>query len=223
MVVFNNVTIQYGKFVAIKDASFTINKGDFVYIVGPNGSGKTTLIKALVGLLKISQGTIENDETMIGYLPQKFKSEFSFPITVKEIIYSGFSTQRLVISQEEIEIIKKWLDYMEIPGTLDTQMSILSGGQQQRVYLIRALISNPDLVILDEPTSALDPVFRERFMEFLESYHREKNATVIYVTHEVENLMRPKSKVMYVNQEIKYFGRTTDYLADNYNGSVYNV
>jgi len=221
MVVYNNVTIQYGKFVALKNASFSIDKGEFVYVVGPNGSGKTTLVKGLVGLLKPVEGTIENDEKSIGYLPQKLKSDFSFPITVKEIIYSGFRKQNLIISDEETEIIKQWLDYMEIPQVLDHQMSILSGGQQQRVYLIRALISNPDLVILDEPTSALDPAFRDNFMEFLNAYHREKNATIIYVTHEVELMMRPNSKILYVNQEIKYYGSSSKY-QDN-NGSVRHV
>lgn len=223
MVVFNNVTVQYGKFVALKDASFKINKGDFVYIVGPNGSGKTTLIRALAGLLKPASGVIQNDEVNVGYLPQKLQSEFSFPITVKEIIYSGFKVQKLLPSKEDIELMEDWLGYMELPDSLNKQMSILSGGQQQRVYLIRALISNPDLVILDEPTSALDPAFRDHFMKMMDAYHKKNNPTIIYVTHEVENLMKPNSKIMYVNQVIQFFGGSSEYEEENYIGRACNV
>jgi len=217
MVIYDNVTIQYGKVVALNEASFSIQDGEFVYIVGPNGSGKTTLVKGLVGLIKPAIGTIYNDEEFVGYLPQKLKTDFGFPITVREIIYSGFKNQGLIIGEGATQIIKKWLDYMEISHVLNEQMSVLSIGQQQRVYLIRALVSNPKLVILDEPTSALDPAFREKFMSFLELYHKERNATIIYVTHDVENLMRPNSKIMYVDRKIKYFGSSSKYL-ENYNG-----
>jgi zinc transport system ATP-binding protein len=222
MVIYDNVTIQYGKVVALKAASFSIQDGEFVYIVGPNGSGKTTLVKGLVGLIKPAVGTIYNDEEFIGYLPQKLKTDFGFPITVREIIYSGFKKQSLLISDEATKLIKEWLDYMEIPHVLNEQMSVLSIGQQQRVYLIRALVSNPKLVILDEPTSALDPAFRERFMSFLEKYHQDSKATIIYVTHDVENLMRPNSKIMYVDRKIKYFGCSSNYSEYN-NGGNGNV
>lgn len=205
MIEFKNVTVQYDKVVALKDASFKINKGDFVYIVGPNGSGKTTTVKVLSGLLKPSHGQIILSEQLMGYLPQKMNTGSGFPITVKEVIYSGFVKQRLKMSKEEKDLIQSWLVKMGIPNVMYKQISELSGGEQQRVYLIRALISNPDTLILDEPTSALDPVFRGKFFESLKNFYNDGEKTIIYVTHELELLNGVKSKTLFVDQKVEYY------------------
>ena len=147
----------------IDGLNFNFEKGKFYAITGPNGSGKTTLVKTLVGLLKPTNGTIEMNTDNMGYLPQKLNLKNQLPMTVQEVIYSGFKKQRLIPTKTECDLIKAWLLKMEIPELFNKSMNYLSGGQQQRVYLIRALISNPDILILDEPTSALDPSFREKF------------------------------------------------------------
>jgi zinc transport system ATP-binding protein len=206
MIQYQDVSVNFGKFNVLSDITFSIQKGDFLHIVGPNGSGKTTLVKLLVGLLSPSSGNISVRNVQMGYLPQKLTTKVNLPMTVREVIYSGFAKQRLKPTKEECALIRSWLDIMEIPQLFNESMSYLSGGQQQRVFLIRALISNPELLILDEPTSALDPSFREKFYELLYRLQQDQQMTIIHVTHDLTDAVKNNCKVMYVDQKIKFFG-----------------
>jgi len=211
MVNYTDVNVSFGKFDALSNITFKINKGDFVHIVGPNGSGKTTLVKLLVGLLKPTSGQISLEDVTMGYLPQKLNSKQNFPMTVKEVIYSGFKKQRLIPTKTDIETMKFWLNKMEIPQLLEQSMTYLSGGQQQRVFLIRALIGEPDLLILDEPTSALDPSFREKFHLMLNELQQVSKITIIHVTHDLTDAVKDDCKIMYVDQKIKFYGFYKDF------------
>ncbi|MFA6801137.1 MAG: metal ABC transporter ATP-binding protein [Acholeplasmataceae bacterium] len=211
MIQYDHVNVNFGNYHALIDISFKINKGDFLHIVGPNGSGKSTLIKTMVGLLKPSSGTIHIDLNTMGYLPQKLETKKQIPMTVKEVIYSGFKKQKLKPSINDELLMKSWLEQMEIPELYDKSMFNLSGGQQQRVYLIRALISNPEILILDEPTSALDPSFREKFHLLLKAMHEEKNMTIIHVTHDLTDVAKDNCHIMYIDQQIKFFGCYKDF------------
>jgi len=211
MIKYENVNVSFGKFNVLSDVSFEVRKGDFLHIVGPNGSGKTTLVKLLVGLLEPTSGMIELRNVQMGYLPQKLNTKLNFPMTVREVIYSGFKHQRLKATKDECMLIKKWLEIMEIPQLFKESMSFLSGGQQQRVFLIRALISDPELLILDEPTSALDPSFREKFYHLLDDLHTRNKTTIIHVTHDLTDAVKDDCKIMYIDQKIKFFGLYKDF------------
>lgn len=211
MIKYQHVNVYFNTYHALKDVSFTINKGDFLHIIGANGSGKSTLVKTLVGLLKPSSGTIEIHTDKMGYLPQKLEVKKQFPMTVKEVIYSGLNRKSIRISHEDLSLIKTWLERMEIPELIHSSMINLSGGQQQRVYLIRALISQPELLILDEPTSALDPSFREKFHKLLYQLQQEQHITIIHVTHDLTDAVKNNCKIMYVNQSIEFFGCYQDF------------
>jgi len=206
MIEYKDVSVSFGKFQALHDVNFKISKGDFLHIVGPNGSGKTTLVKLLVGLLKPSSGIILNDSLRMGYLPQKLNTKTNLPMTVREVIYSGFAKQKLIPSKEDCDLITEWLKVMEISQLSKESMSYLSGGQQQRVFIIRALISKPDLLILDEPTSALDPSFREKFYHLLHKLQLENQMTIIHVTHDLTDAVKEDCLTMYVDQTVKFFG-----------------
>src|SRR5690554_3409684 len=116
------------------------------------------------------------------------------------------------MSKDDEALLQKWLDKMEIPNVLYKQISEHSAGEQQRVYFIRAIISNPDTLILDEPTSALDPVFREKFFKSLKEFYNNGEKTIIYVTHELDLLKGIDTKTLYVDQEITYYNDTKEYL-----------
>lgn len=206
MISYEDVFVSFGKFQALSSINFHVEKGSFLHIVGPNGSGKTTLIKTLVNLLKPTSGKITINATHMGYLPQKLNTKTNLPMTVREVIYSGFPKQTLKPSKADCELIKSWLERMEIPQLFNESMTHLSGGQQQRVFIIRAIISNPDVLILDEPTSALDPSFREKFYFLLNELHQKNNMTIIHVTHDLTDAVKDDCLVMYVDQTIKFFG-----------------
>lgn len=206
MVAYQDVSVSFGKFNALHHVNFTLNKGEFLHIVGPNGSGKTTLVKTLVGLIKPTTGIITIGTSHMGYLPQKLLSKSNLPMTVREVIYSGFKNQSLIPKVEDCALIKSWLKKMEIEHLYTESMAYLSGGQQQRVYLIRALIANPDLLILDEPTSALDPSFREKFYLLLDELNKKEHTTIIHVTHDLTDAVKDDCKIMYVDQTIKFYG-----------------
>ncbi|HAV19987.1 MAG TPA: ABC transporter ATP-binding protein [Firmicutes bacterium] len=206
MIKFNDVSVKFGSFYALKDISFEINKGDFMHIVGPNGSGKTTLLKLLVDLLPPTGGTITRTPCTMGYLPQKTTINQKLPLTVAEVIYSGFPHPKLKPTKDEVTLMKKWLEKLEIGHLYNHSVRYLSGGQQQRVYIIRALISDPCLIVLDEPTSALDPSFREKFYEILKDIHQQRQATIINVTHDLTDAASSGDRTIYIDSEIRFCG-----------------
>ncbi len=210
LIEFNNATVTFGSLVALKDISFTIDKNDFIYIIGPNGAGKSTLVKLLAGLVKPTSGSVVRRDSRCGYLPQMLSQKLNFPITVNEVIYSGFPKQKLIIPKEVKKKINLWLKQMKIENLGKKMMSNLSGGQQQRVLLIRALITNPDLLILDEPTSALDPEFRDFFYDFISNIHNQ-GTTILFVTHDLHKPLADNVKILDIDQEIKFYGCLKDF------------
>ncbi len=207
---FNNASVYFGDLVALKDITFTIDKGDFLYIIGPNGAGKTTLVKLLAGLIKPSTGTVVRCDQICGYLPQMHPQKQNFPITVNEVIYSGFLNQKLIMPNEAKKVINDWLIKMEIGNLGKKLIATLSGGQLQRVLLIRALITNPDLLILDEPTSALDPDFRDYFYELIEKIHQQ-GTTILFITHDLHKPLNHQAKILEIDQVIKFYGSIEQY------------
>ena len=218
MIKYQDVSVSFGKFNVLNHITFEVKPGDFMHIVGPNGSGKTTLVKLLVGLLKPTSGNISLSAKQMGYLPQKLNTKQNLPMTVREVIYSGFKKQKLIPSKKDCKLIDEWLERMEIPYLRHASMQYLSGGQQQRVYLIRALISEPELLILDEPTSALDPSFREKFYHLLYHLQQEKKTTIIHVTHDLTDAVKENCKIMYVDQTIRFKGTYNDFHAFEHRG-----
>lgn len=205
----NNLSVSFNNFEALKDVSFKISKGTFLNIIGPNGSGKTTLVEAITNLLPATNGTIKINTNKFSYVPQNLVSKDSFPISVLEVITGGLSEK---LSKQELNtLIDYWLNKMDIGFIKNKNMGELSGGQQQRVYIIRALISNPELLILDEPTSALDPDFRNTFYNILLELQKNNNLTIINVTHDLLDLPFTSNYVLEIDQEVKYFDQINSY------------
>lgn len=213
LIEFNNASVSFGTLEALKDITFSIYKGDFLYIIGPNGSGKTTLVRLLAGLVKPTTGNVKRCDESCGYLPQMVRQRYNFPITVKEVIYSGFKKQSLFINQEDKKKIHYWLEKMNISELENSLMFNLSGGQQQRVLLIRALINNPELLILDEPTSALDPEFRDYFYKLISEVHKN-GTTILFITHDLHKPLLDDAKVLEIDQVIKFYGTYFEYLKE---------
>lgn len=201
-----NLDVYYDNTKAVDNVSFSIERGDYIAIVGPNGSGKTTLIKAILGLVTKKRGDIIHSSTL-GYLPQKGTTKDPlFPADVFEIISMGKKGNKN-IKKEVNEISQK----IGITSLLNKRINELSGGELQKVLLARALISKAELLILDEPTSALDPNSRTNFYSLIRELNKKDNLSVIIVSHDVHTIGEYVDKILYLDRKLEFFGLPLDY------------
>lgn len=212
----NNLSVSYNNNLILDNISFKLKKGQYLNVIGPNGSGKTTLVEVLTNLTNKTSGEVIIRSENIGYLPQTLNVKKNFPITVYEVIKSGITkkTDKQLIDEK----IKRYLSLMDLAGLENKTMALLSGGQQQRVFLIRTLITEPEILILDEPTSALDPDFRDGFNIFLKSLQENSNTTIINVTHDLNDLSLKNSLVLYIDKTLKFLGSPEDFTKFEHGG-----
>jgi zinc transport system ATP-binding protein len=211
-----NLFINFGSIPVLSDVCFRIERGDYVGLVGPNGSGKSTLIKCILGLLRPASGSVTlfgNDALLmqnrekIGYLPQRI--DFfnpRFPSTVAEIISQGLLARKRAGKDLGKRQTDDMLELLEITGIRNRRIGDLSGGQQQRVFIARALVNEPDLLMLDEPASALDPEMRDHFFSLLRELNGIKRVTIIMVTHDIGGIGEYASKLLYLDKRVIFFG-----------------
>jgi zinc transport system ATP-binding protein len=208
-----DVTINYGDYCALQNISFSVERGDFLAIVGQNGSGKTTLVKAIVRLVKPAAGSIvfHNPQDIIGYLPQKTTAlDPRFPASVEEIVISGIRAKDNRHAKEKLIEV---LELLEISALAKRKIGQLSGGQQQRAILARALINSPTVLILDEPTGALDPSSRKCFYNTIREMN-DNGATVIMVSHDFHDMEKYVKTIAFIDRELLFYGKSQDFLED---------
>jgi len=203
----------------LEDVSITVEAGDYVGIVGPNGSGKSTLVQALLGLCAISSGTASlfglpcsrfTQWRRIGYLPQNLRLlNPVFPATVAEAVGLGLLSRKRFprrLTRADREKVNVTLESLGIDDLGGKQIGELSGGQQQRALLARALVNDPELLILDEPTAALDPETRERFYNLIAEANRSRGVTVLLVTHDAGAIGQHATKMLYLDKRVIFYG-----------------
>ncbi len=202
-----NLRKSYGDVQALDGLSFTVEAGEFFGLLGPNGAGKTTFINTLVGLASMDSGTaevfgddVEEDyravKDRIGLAPQEYNVDRFFPI--REVLehkagYHGFSTR------EASERADQALKTVGIYEKRDTRFDWLSGGMKRRFMLARALVSDPDLLILDEPTAGVDVQLRHDLWEVIDRMN-EAGTTILLTTHYIEEAERLCDRVAIVDQ-----------------------
>ena len=195
LVTANGLAVLHPGHVALHDVDFHIDRGEIVTIVGPNGSGKTTLLRALIGAIKPSDGTVERMAGLrIGYVPQKLHIEPTLPITVERFLSLPNRVNR---AQSQTA-----LERAGVPNLGTRQMTSLSGGQFQRVLLARAILSDPDLLILDEATQGLDQPGSAAFYRQIETIRREMGCAVLLVSHELHVVMSASDRVVCLNGHV---------------------
>ncbi len=190
----------------LKDICFDIQERDFLGIIGPNGGGKTTLIKVILGLLKPSSGEIiyrdNNLKQKIGYMPQTNSIDKKFPILVSEVIESGLASEKSMSKHEKYTKIQEIIKEMGIEEIASKPIGELSGGQLQRTLLARAIINQPELLILDEPNSYVDKRFEMHFYDLLQKIN-EKTA-ILLVSHDIGTIMSTVKNIACVNETLHY-------------------
>ena len=197
----NGISVRWNEQTVLSDVNFAIAKGDFVAITGPNGGGKTTLIRIILKLLKPSSGTVTyaNDKLKIGYLPQKNMIDSHFPITLREVVESGLLSSRL--SKDEVGCkVDKILDLIQLTEHASKPIGTLSGGQLQRGLLGRAIISDPEVLVLDEPLSYIDKHFEAKIYEILEDLSQK--TTIVLVSHEMTTISAMANRHLIVDKTV---------------------
>lgn len=213
------LTCRHGAVEALSDISFSVSAGDYLGIVGPNGSGKSTLVRALLGLMPSYQGRIslfgqsrENFTAWqrLGYLPQNLGPlNPAFPATVFEVVQLGLLAGKGLprrLCRHDRQQVQELLELLGIEHLQRRMIGELSGGQQQRVMLARALVNNPELLVMDEPTAALDPEIRDRFYELVARMNKSKGTTVLLVTHDTGTIGQYASRMLYLDKKLLFFG-----------------
>lgn len=183
---FDNLCLTYGRKTILDHVSASISERDFIVLTGPNGGGKTTLLQIIAGLLPPTAGNIVcRPGLTLGYLPQYRGIDRDFPITVGEVVLSGLQNRKRLFtsfSRQQKEQVDRVLERLQISQFKERPIKGLSGGQWQRVLLGRAIVSQPDLLLLDEPDTHLDLEGKD----FLYNLLREENnhSAVLLVSHD---------------------------------------
>ena len=211
-----NLTLGYGTKIVIENLSFSVNKGDYLCIVGENGSGKTTLMKTILRLLKPLSGTITTGDGLlpdeISYLPQQTDVQRDFPASVREIVLSGCQSRcgrRPFYIKEEKELAQAAMEKLGITHLAKKCYRELSGGQQQRTLLARALCAAQKMLLLDEPVTGLDPVATEEMYTLIEQLNKT-GITIIMISHDIEAALKHATHVLHIGKEI-FFGDVKEY------------
>lgn len=206
---FTQVCFSYGERPILEDATFEVNSGEHLCIVGPNGGGKTTLLKLILGLLKPQSGEISlfgespvKSRRTIGYVPQHIHFDPLFPISVNEVVLMGCLGNHIGknFTNEEKSKAEKVIDELGLNEQTHSPFYALSGGQRQRVLIARALIMNPKLLLLDEPTAHVDAQAEAQFREILDRL--AEKLTILTVSHDLSFVSAHVKRVLCVNRKV---------------------
>ena len=209
------LTTGYRDQVAIADVSLALAPGTFLGLLGPNGSGKSTLLKALVGLLPAWKGSVrllgmppQEARLRVGYMPQAEDLDWTFPATAREVVAMGlyqrsFGPRRFRRGNEERALTA--LERLSLADLATRQIGDLSGGQQRRVLLARALVKEPDILLLDEPTAGLDAPSERGLLDLLRELANQ-GKTILASTHDITCVNERCDYALCLNRSVIAFG-----------------
>ena len=213
LITMKDVTIAFEGVAAVKNASFSVEKGDYLVILGENGSGKSTLVRAILGLVRPAKGQILYGDGLkraqIGYLPQKSAAQRDFPASVEEVVRSGLVNRlggRMWLGAQQKRLAAEKMRLMDVENMKNRPYRTLSGGQQQRVLLARALCATDSILLLDEPVTGLDPDATEEMYGVIRALNREHNTAIVMVSHDVNAALRDANKVLVMDHGVDFFG-----------------
>ncbi|MFQ3549694.1 MAG: metal ABC transporter ATP-binding protein [Armatimonadota bacterium] len=220
----DNLAVRLNNIIALEGVSFTLKKGEFAALIGPNGAGKTTLVKTILGLIKPDFGTIEvfgkspsnlgDVKKKIGYVPQVYNVDTNFPISVFDLVIMG-TYGKLGIgkrpSSAEKESSMKALGRVGIADLANRPIAKLSGGQRQRAFIARALVNNPELLLLDEPSTGVDYESQSNLYSMLLELKND-GVSIVVVSHDIGVVASYADTVFCVNRSLVCHGRPEEVL-----------
>jgi zinc transport system ATP-binding protein len=213
-----DITFGYNHWPAIEGITFSLVRGDYLWVIGPNGSGKTTLVKVILGILRPKLGTVRffghdlrafDQWNRVAYVPQKIAFfDPYFPASVTEVCEMGLLSEKSQpkrFTRADRERVNEALARVGIWDIGDRRIGELSGGQLQRVLLAKALIVRPELLLLDEPTAAVEPSVRQDFFAIVDDL-KSQGTTIVLINHDIAGMNIHNNKILYINQRQVFFG-----------------
>lgn len=212
-----DLVVKYGNSTVLDGVSLDVERGDVLGIIGPNGGGKTTLLNAMLGNVKLASGSVKlfgvdldrfRDHHKIGYVSQHaIQFDPLFPATVEEIVRLGCISRRKLgrrLTFNDQRAVREAMELVGIDAVRGKKISELSGGQKQRIFIAKALVKEPELIILDEAASGLDIGIQDRFVRLLRKLREERGVTVITVSHDISSVMCQANKLAIVNRKLEF-------------------
>jgi len=217
IITFSDVSIGYGRKIVLSNLNLSIENNDFIGLVGPNGAGKTTFLRTLLGNIKPLSGTIEKNDLVFGYVPQRDVVQPLLPYTVHDVVMMGrYSLLGLFKTpgKSDEQIVMKSLRRVGIENLKTMNYNSLSGGQRQRVLIARALAVQPDVLILDEPTNGLDTPSHYSVLNLVAELHDESHLAVLIVSHLLSDVANLVKKIILFEAGNFQFGLTEEILSE---------
>lgn len=234
----NHLNFGYNDRLILNDICFTLDRGDYVGIIGANGTGKSTLIKLILKIMEPSNGEImilgQNIKTFkrwnkVGYVSQKANSfNSSFPATVEEVVAANLYSKIGLFRAPKKSHREKAYQALELVGMQDYGKRLignLSGGQQQRVFIARVLANDPEILFLDEPTVGIDARSEEAVYSLLGRLNQELGLTIVMVTHDISAITVHANKLLCLGENGMFMhdpkkGITAEFATELYGYSV---
>ena len=204
-----DVSIGYGR-ALLRPLDLTVRQGDFWGFVGPNGAGKTTLVKTVLGLLKTVSGEVRypQGKPRFGYVPQRHLLNVNYPLSAADIVMMG-RTDRIPLGRrpnaEDRRRVREEIERLGLTGIAGKRFGSLSGGQQQRALLARALVGDPDVLVLDEPTTGMDLPGETGILDFLENHHTCTGMTVLMIGHHIGSVVSVADHLCLIHKDADLF------------------
>ncbi|MGO4907582.1 metal ABC transporter ATP-binding protein [Pseudorhodobacter sp. W20_MBD10_FR17] len=190
-----DLTVRLGGAEILSGVTLTIEPAEIVTIVGPNGSGKSTLLRSILGIQTLASGSVTRKAGLrIGYVPQRLHIDRPMPMTARRFL----SLPKRCTDAQATQVLSR----CGVAGVENRQLADLSGGQLQRVLLARALLNQPEILILDEPTQGLDQPGEAAFYQLIEEVRRETGAAVLLVSHDLHVVMAASDRVICLNGHV---------------------
>ena len=224
---FDRTTLGYGQKAVLTDVSFDIPEGDFLGMVGPNGAGKTTVLRTLLGTLVPLAGTVTRSPTLrFGYVPQRDQVEYGFPLKVVDVVLMG-RYDRIGLGRRptarDRELACRALEHVGILDLAERPLTDLSGGQKQRTLIARALVGEPNLLILDEPTNGMDLVSTTQILGLVRELHEKDGLTVLMVSHALNEVSNYVERIALVQNGMFRIGTVDEIMSERVLSEMFGI